>query len=436
MTRGVPRIEEILRLTKNPKNPSLTVHLKPFDEQEQDKAVKFANMIEHTKLIDLVKSVQICFDPLDSTTFLSDDNLLLEQFYEFERLVEECMENSDEVVNDAPSKSKWIIRMEFNAELLLDKNITMDDIHFAIKHSHYGNEINCVYSDYNMDKLIFRIRVNSNIFSKTKKRGVPEPLDQSDEIYLLKNFQDTLLNNIVMRGIRGIVNVIPRKLQNAVIKEDGKFSRKDTWILDTTGTNLLETLALDFIDSRRTFSNDIKEIFNVFGIEAARQTIYNEFVEVMEFADVYINYHHLSLLCDRMTNTKDMVSIFRSGILNDDIGPVSKSTFEVHTEVLLNAARHAELDHMRGVSATVMMGQYGYYGTNAFNLVLDLKEMQKLDSAVVDVSDKDTEIEKMFNIKASENDTCSKSAIETKNNIANIKRNDTGGCEDDYNMGF
>jgi DNA-directed RNA polymerase beta' subunit len=436
VTRGVPRIEEILRLTKNPKNPSLTIHLKPFDEQEQDKAVKFANMIEHTKLIDLVKSVQICFDPNDSTTFLPEDTLLLEQFYEFEKLVEECNETIDEVVADGPAKSRWIIRMEFNAELLLDKNITMDDIHFAIKHSHYGNEINCVYSDYNMDKLIFRIRVNSNIFSKTKKRGVPEPLDQSDEIYLLKNFQDTLLNNIVMRGIRGIVNVIPRKLQNMVVKEDGKFARKDTWILDTTGTNLLETLALDFIDSRRTFSNDIKEIFNVFGIEAARQTIYNEFVEVMEFADVYINYHHLSLLCDRMTNTKDMVSIFRSGILNDDIGPVSKSTFEVHTEVLLNAARHAELDHMRGVSATVMMGQYGYYGTNAFNLVMDLKEMQKLDSAVVDISDKDAEIEKMFNIKATENDACSKSAIETKNNIANIKRHDTGGCDDDYNMGF
>jgi len=436
VTRGVPRIEEILRLTKNPKNPSLTIHLKPFDEQEQDKAVKFANMIEHTKLIDLVKSVQICFDPNDSTTFLPEDTLLLEQFYEFEKLVEECNETTDEVVADGPAKSRWIIRMEFNAELLLDKNITMDDIHFAIKHSHYGNEINCVYSDYNMDKLIFRIRVNSNIFSKTKKRGVPEPLDQSDEIYLLKNFQDTLLNNIVMRGIRGIVNVIPRKLQNMVVKEDGKFARKDTWILDTTGTNLLETLALDFIDSRRTFSNDIKEIFNVFGIEAARQTIYNEFVEVMEFADVYINYHHLSLLCDRMTNTKDMVSIFRSGILNDDIGPVSKSTFEVHTEVLLNAARHAELDHMRGVSATVMMGQYGYYGTNAFNLVMDLKEMQKLDSAVVDISDKDAEIEKMFNIKATENDACSKSAIETKNNIANIKRHDTGGCDDDYNMGF
>jgi DNA-directed RNA polymerase II subunit RPB1 len=327
--------------------------------------------------------------------------------------------------------------MEIEPELLLDKNITIDDIHFAIKNSHFGNEINCVYSDYNMDKLVFRIRTNSNIFSKNKKRGVAESLDQSDEIYLLKNFQDTLLNNIVLRGVNGIDNVLPRKLQNMVVKEDGKYVKKDTWILDTTGSNLLDTLALDFIDSARTYSNDIKEIFDVLGIEAARQTIYNEFVDVMEFSDVYINYHHLSLLCDRMTCSKGMVSIFRSGILNDDIGPISKSTFEVHTEVLLNAAIHAEFDHMRGVSASVMMGQYGYYGTNAFNLVLDMKEMEELDVAVIDTSDKNTEIEKMFKLSQTDTgDSCAKSVIEIKNNIEHIKRHDTGGCDDDYNMGF
>jgi DNA-directed RNA polymerase II subunit RPB1 len=436
VTRGVPRIEEILRLTKNPKNPSLTVHLKPFDECEQDKAQKFANMMEHTKMIDLVKSVQICFDPIERSTFIDEDRMLLEQFYEFESLVEECM-GAEENPIDTVQKSKWIIRMEIEPELLLDKNITMDDIHFAIKNSHFGNEINCVYSDYNMDKLVFRIRTNSNIFSKNKKRGVAESLDQSDEIYLLKNFQDTLLNNIVLRGVHGIENVLPRKLQNMVVKEDGKYVKKDTWILDTTGSNLLDTLALDFIDSARTYSNDIKEIFDVLGIEAARQTIYNEFVEVMEFSDVYINYHHLSLLCDRMTCSKGMVSIFRSGILNDDIGPISKSTFEVHTEVLLNAAIHAEFDHMRGVSASVMMGQYGYYGTNAFNLVLDMKEMEELDVAVIDTSDKNTEIEKMFKLSQSDTgDSCAKSVIEIKNNIEHIKRHDTGGCDDDYNMGF
>ena len=439
VTRGVPRIEELLRLTKNPKHPSLTVHLKPCDELDKEKANTFANMMEHTKLIDLVKTVEICFDPVERATFHQEDKVLLEQFYEFENLVEDCLDPSDR--QNGTQKSKWIVRMEFDAERLLDKNITMDDIHFAIKNSHFGNEIHCVYSDYNMDKLVFRIRTNSNIFTKAKKRNYVEPLDQSDEIYLLKNFQDSILNNIVLRGIHGIENVLPRKLQNMVVKEDGKFSRKDIWVLDTTGTNLLDALSMDFIDSTRTYCNDIKEIFDVLGIEAARQIICNEFTEVMEFADVYINYHHLSLLCDRMTATKDMVSIFRSGILNDDIGPISKSTFEVHTEVLLNAARHAEFDHMRGVSATVMLGQHGYFGTNAFGVVLDMKEMETLEATIVEKgsSNVDEQIEKLFSFKDAEmaaDEACSKTKIEIKNNIENIKRENTDFCDDDYNMGF
>jgi DNA-directed RNA polymerase II subunit RPB1 len=221
-----------------------------------------------------------------------------------------------------------------------------------------------------------------------------------------------------------------------VIKEDGKYVRKDVWVLDTTGSNLMETLSLDFIDHTRTYSNDIKEIFDVLGIEAARQVIYNELVEVMEFSDVYINYHHVSLLCDRMTSTKNMVSIFRSGILNDDIGPIAKGTFEVHTEVFLNAARHADFDHMRGVSANVMMGQVGYYGTNAFNLVLDMKETEKLTDAQVDITNTNDEIEKMFKVGENKNDVCSKSNIVIQNNIANIKQREDKICDDDYNMGF
>ena len=441
VTRGVPRIEEILRLTKNPKNPSLTVHLKPLDEGTQDRAVQFANMMEHTKLIDVVKSIKICFDPNEQTTLIDEDKLLMEQFNEFENMLKECNETAeDDVVNNViPTRSKWIVRMEMDAETLLDKNITMDDIHFAIKNSYYGKEISCVYSDYNMDKLVFRIRMNSSVFKKKDKKvkGQLEYLDQSDEIYLLKNFQDSMLNNIVLRGVNGIENVIPRKLQNMVVKDETKYAKKDVWILDTTGSNLLETLALDYIDNTRTFSNDIKEVFNILGIEAARQVLYNEFAEVMEFADVYINYHHLSLLCDRMTCTKDMVSIFRSGILNDDIGPIAKGTFEVHTEVFLDAARHGDFDHMRGVSANVMCGQYGLYGTNAFNVVLDVKEMMKLSEANLDESNAAEDIDAAF-VKTMENKMgeCSVSKINIVNNIQNINTNNATICDDDYNMGF
>jgi DNA-directed RNA polymerase II subunit RPB1 len=430
----VPRIEEILRLTKNPKNPSLTVFLKALDEGNQERANTLSNMMEHTRLSDVVSSIEIYFDPLDTNTYIPEDQTLMAQYSEFEKLVEEC--NEDAGTTRAVSKSKWIIRMELDPEVLLDKNITMDDVNFAIKQSSYGSDINCVYSDFNSDKLVFRIRLNSTVFQKGKKRGIVESLDQSDEIYMLRNFQDNLLSNIVLRGISGINNVLARKIQNMVVKDDGKYVRKDTWVLDTTGSNLLDTLGVDYIDYKRTISNDIKEVFDVLGIEAARQVIHNELVEVMEFSGVYINYHHTSLLCDRMTSNRNMVSIFRTGIIEDNIGPVAKATFEVHTEVLLDAARHADFDHMRGVSANVMCGQNGYYGTNAFQLVLDMKEMEQLEDKIAETKDASQMIEEMFEGIKPDTDVCPRRKIEIENNIGTIRRDKVAGCDDNYNMGF
>lgn len=435
VTRGVPRIEEILRLTKNPKNPSLTVHMKALDEQNQDRAMAYANMMEYTKLVDVVKTIQIAFDPNEQASFIEEDRALIEQFYAFESIMRECAGGAANEPEKNTKKSKWIIRIEMDPEALLEKNITMDDIHYAIKNSSYGDSIDCVFSDFNEDKLVFRIRLLNEDAKKKKTAGSAIALDQSDEIYQLKNFQDTLLNNIVLRGVTRIEKVIPRKLKDMVVLEDGKYVRKDTWVLDTTGSNMMTVLGLDYIDYRRTYSNDIREVFDVLGIEAARQTIYNEFFDVMEFSDAYINFHHLSLLCDRMTMTKEMVPIFRSGILNDDIGPIAKATFEVHTEVLLDAARHADFDHMRGVSSSVMCGQYGNYGTGAFGLVLDMNQMRTLSDAVIASTEGD--IDGQFGAAQDRTDTCAKKDLEIQNNIVNIQMPVAADvCDDDYNMGF
>lgn len=430
VTRGVPRIEEILRLTKNPKASSMTVYLRPYEEDDKERAALYATTMQHTRLVDVVKHVQICFDPDESNTNLLEDRLLLEQFYEFERTLQTCMESDD---TPAPKRSKWIVRMEFDSETLLERGLTMDDIHQAIAQSQYGSDAHCVFSDYNMDNLVFRIRMNGSVFNKNKKK-VPEPLDQSDEIYLLKNFQDQLLKNVVLRGVSGIRNVQVRKVQNQVAKDEGAFVPKEAWCLDTTGSNLIATLGLSYVDPVRTFTNDIRETFHVLGIEAARQAIMNELNEVMEFSGgVYINYHHTSLLCDRMTCNKDMVSIFRSGLLNDDTGPIAKASFEVHTEVLLDAARHADVDHMRGVSASIMCGQYGSYGTGAFNLVLDTKAMEKLPSARIGGSVSDSDVEKAF---AASGSKCRKDTLEIKTHLADQPVVGGAVCEDDYDAGF
>jgi DNA-directed RNA polymerase II subunit RPB1 len=159
--------------------------------------------------------------------------------------------------------------------------------------------------------------------------------------------------------------------------------------------------------------------------------------EVMESSgSVYINYHHLSLLCDRMTSTKNLVAIFRTGILNDDIGPIAKATFEVQTDEFLKAARHGEMDSMRGVSANVMCGQTGYYGTHAFNIVLDMNRFKTLAS-VEEVEEED--LEKRMKKKMEDQEKCLElTGIE--NNIANIDLRSRGEMcqenDDDYDMGF
>ena len=428
VTRGVPRIEEILRLTRNPDKPSDTVYLKPQDQHDKDKATNYCNMLQHTKLIDVVKSVEICFDPNDHATKIHSDQKLIDQFYLFDQMAVECNDN----YSAQQPRSKWIIRIEIDAESLLEKNITMDDIHFAVTAVH-GSEVSCVYSDMNSSNLVFRVRLNSSIFNRGKKKtsnAYSESLDQTDEIYLLKNFQDTILNNIVLRGVNRIVNVNPRIVKDMVVKEDGKYARKEAWVLDTTGSNLMEIFAIDFIDYTRTYSNDIREMYNVLGIEAARQNILNEIVDVMEASDAYVNYHHLSILCDRMTISKDLVPIYRSGILNDDTGPIAKSTYEMHTEMFLQASRHGEFDQMRGVSANVMCGQQGYYGTNAFSLLLDMEAVMNMEDRDVDRKDINERIEELFGV-IGKTDECSINRIRMDNNVHNLKVADTGGCEDD-----
>jgi len=269
---------------------------------------------------------------------------------------------------------------------------------------------------------------------KSGKKIKINPLDQSDQIYILKNFQDQILDGIVLRGVKHINKVILRKIKDNLVEKGGAFIKEDIWVLDTIGTNLLNVLGLDYIDSRRTISNDIVEIFDVLGVEAARQCIYNELAEVLEFDGSYVNAHHMALLCDRMTFNSKLISIFRHGINNDDIGPIAKASFEETPEMFLKAARHAELDTLRGISANVMCGQEGLFGTAAFQVVLDINEMINLDEKYkYEYQDKEQAIAVgLFEGIENPADICSKQNLEIQNNVSNIIV-ETDGNDDDYN---
>jgi DNA-directed RNA polymerase II subunit RPB1 len=423
-----------------------------------------------------VKGVKILFDPQDDA--IPEDSQIIRRYELFEEMVQQCNQDgtivpnagvctepespfthnpseeqsslieatqdaplpasgkrgkkSKSEANEAKEKSKWVVRLEMDAETMLDKNITMDDVSFILN-QHYGGQIACVYSDYNDSQLIFRIRLTT--MSELKEAKNKKILDKSDEVYILKQFMNNLLENTVLRGIPGIVNVMQREMVDTVFKENGKYTKKNTWVIDTTGSNLQEVLGLDFIDASRTYSNNVREVAEVLGMEAAVQVLSLEMAEVLPD----INNHHLSIIVDKMTSLKQMCPVFRSGIFADNVGPLMKSSFEMHSEVLLNAARHGEFDNARGISASVMLGQSGYFGTSSFQVLLDMKEMEKLKDTKARL-DKDREqaLAEGFGdlSKEASDDYCSKAQVTIANNLALVQSQDRGqqGCVDEYEL--
>jgi DNA-directed RNA polymerase II subunit RPB1 len=175
-------------------------------------------------------------------------------------------------------------------------------------------------------------------------------------------------------------------------------------------------------------------------VEAARQSILNELSEVIEFDGTYINYHHTTMLCDRMCCNNKLVSVFRHGINNDDIGPIAKASFEETPEMFLKAARHGELDNMKGVSSNILCGQEGYYGTSSFQVLLDLKEIIEINKEQEQTEIKQSitneeYIEKEFGEIDDPNNICSLNNLSINIDINNLKNIDMGN-DNNYNPGF
>jgi len=423
VTRGVPRIEEILSISENPKQPSTTIYLKGNENTNIEKAQELKYSLEYTCLNDITQSVSICFDPDNMKTLIKEDVVLIREYNKYIEMTsgEEGFLNKKTDENG----SRWIIRFELDRNAMLDKNINMDDVHYAIEQS-YDKNVTCVYSDFNSDKLIMRVRLD-----KSLTHSKQQSLDQSDEIYKLKNLQKNMLNNIVLRGVKRIPKIIIRKLVNQININAGDIEKEDIWVLDTVGTNLKDIINVPGIDPVNTTSNDIQEVYRTLGIEAARQCIYNELEEAFDDSS-YINSHHFSVLCDRMTATSKMVSIFRHGINNDDIGPIAKASFEETPEMFLRAARHAELDPMKGISANVMCGQEGYFGTGYFQVLLDINKMSQLSSKKLD---DEVDMSKLFGID-NETGVCAIDNIALTSDTGHIKGSNTGSVPDEYDIGF
>ena len=115
--------------------------------------------------------------------------------------------------------------------------------------------------------------------------------------------------------------------------------------------------------------------------------------------------------------------------------PIAKASFEETPEMFLKAARHADLDTMRGVSANVMCGQEGYFGTSAFQVILDYDKITQLPASEFVMENSEEIIEAGFEGLLGTNDKCSVDKLTINNNVLEIKSIDLGK-EDGYELEF
>ena len=273
----------------------------------------------------------------------------------------------EEIANKCKSTSPWVLRMKFNKEKMNSYGLRMIDIYTKLKTA-YDKYIDCIYSDDNAEECIFRIQLTDLAL---------KDIDAKDEIAAIKAMEHNLVYQVLLKGYKGIKKVsLNKKNYDRYNYTSQKFDKIVEWVLDTDGTNLIDILANQNIDSTRTMSNDIREIYETLGVEAARTSLYNELINVT--SEGSMNYRHLSLLIDTMTYKGQLMSIDRHGINRGDIGPLAKSSFEETTDMLINASIFAEYDNVNGVSANVMLGQQPPCGTGDSQIVLDEEHMIEL----------------------------------------------------------
>jgi len=348
MTRGVPRLKELLKVTQNPRATSLTVYLRPDLRKSKEDARRLAQEMEFTMLKDLVTVSRIYYDPRDSATLVTEDQEWLSFFGAFEQ-----------DAGETDSKMPWIIRLELDREKMFNKNITMEDIGFVLRKT---MPIDLTYTDHNSTSMIFRIRV---------VRGKTEALD---DLSLVKAAQNRLLTQTLIRGMPGLRSVSFRKVTDESYEKnpanDNRYEPVEQFVLDTFGTNFLDVLVHPDVDGTRLISNHVHDIYENLGIEAARQILFREIFGLFEQA-APVNYRHVAILCDAMCNRGRLMSADRYGVNKKKTGPLAKASFEQAEDIMLRAALFGEMDPLTGVSANIMTGQPIRGGTSFTHVLLD-----------------------------------------------------------------
>lgn len=354
VTLGVPRLKELINVTKKLKTPSLTMYeknvMKDISHDGQKRIIEgIRSSLEYKTIQDIINSSDIVMP--DSDEYSCDDNII----DVYKTLYESA---------GVPLPDNFIsLRLEFSAKELECVDTSLIGISTQLIQLVGNNNIRIICSDDNS--------VSADGKDNHFIRIICDDSDDKKEQLLTLRKIEIVCMSIKIKGCEGISKAYTREAKVCRWSPDKGHYKEPQWVLETEGTNLVETMSNENIDQSRTISNDILEIWNVLGIEAAREALLNELRTVLSFDGSYVNYRHLTILVDTMTCRGNLTSVTRHGINRCDVGALTKCSFEETLEVLMDAAAFGEIDMLKGISDNIMLGQTIPVGTGCMEIIYD-----------------------------------------------------------------
>lgn len=172
-------------------------------------------------------------------------------------------------------------------------------------------------------------------------------------LFILRN----KVMNMRVKGIPGITRI-------TVVKE------KDEWMIQTSGSNLSKVLRIPGVDVTRTTTNNIFEVANTLGIEAARAVLVKELMGTLEEQGLEVDIRHLLLVSDLMTSKGFLQQIGRHGVAGTKTSVLARAAFEITVPTLAEASVKGEAEELKGVTENVIVGLPIPVGTGMIDLFM------------------------------------------------------------------
>lgn len=343
---GLPRFKELLIATSNPKIITSTVYFKSPYTSIQEIRQHTEKIFKFVKLQDVIKRKKIIKNKQPEEWYADYDLLY-------------------NTSNTPGYKTcEWCLVIKLKPEVLFEYKIRLIQIQKAIESMY--QDIHVLFSPQSIGEI--------HIYFDKSVLAVAEEDDELIEDFISEEFYYNQLRYVNLSGIHKIEKVYFLKDEHYKNPE-----KKESWIIMTKGSNLEKVMGLSIVDYTKTVCDDMWEIYDLLGVEAARSFLKNEFTKVVSSDGTYISEKHINLLVDSMCYSGTIHSISRYGIKREQVGPLAKISFEECLENLVLSGIYGETDNLKGVSASVMCGKQGSYGTGMIDQFFDLNKMEQME---------------------------------------------------------